>query len=151
MIITIENKELTAESKKTIEHCKEKKLYFKKIQEYQARSIPQLQKYWSHDIKVYASNVSGYDDLIKIDNSGHFDYRLVHRKLTLQWCLDWEHPELIETYMAIIDGHYEKVAVVSISFEKMSQKQMNDFMDYVHKSYFYHTGRELDMDGYEQI
>lgn len=151
MIIHIENKCLDKQSADLINRSDNNDLYFKQINKNKIRSYQQLKKYWSHFIKIYAENFKDYQKFVTIDKNGHFSYDVVHRILTLNWALEKNRPDLIKEVPCLINGKKVFSAIVHINFSDCSQKDFNDFMEWIESSFFRETGKSIKEVGYEQI
>ena len=151
MVITFVDKELTNESRKSIEDAKEKTLYFKKITQAEIRSNQRMKKYWSYDIKVISDNIEYYSHYIITDEQGKHHYELVHRILTLNFAKDCNRLDLIKQEHEVAGNQIIKVQRVHVNFQDMKESDMAEYIDYYRRMFFNKIGKTIDEVGYEQL
>lgn len=129
-------------------HKKGDRLECKILSKKESRSNKQHKRYWSIVLVVIADHVPGLDkyvDCIEQKNGSiRFDYKKLHRYLTLNFAVQNNHPEIIEYIPTVFDCNEIIVPIVSESFGKMSQKTSNEYFDFCEKLVFGSTGKTID-------
>lgn len=147
----LQNKKLVAEKLTTYfknewiaKHKEGDRLITKVITENEERKNIQHSKYWVHSIKCVANYVPGAEAYVIANKNGKLNYRPLHRHLMVLWAQEQCRPDLIEMYPTKINKKIELVAYVSESFEKLSQKDANDYFNWVSNLVFKHTEKTIE-------
>lgn len=120
-------------------------IMFQRITKATYRSIQWHKRYWSAELPVIASYVEDIERFVTIvDETGKFDYRMLHRYLMLKFAIDCNRPDLIVYIPTIRDGVDELVPIVSESFNSMTQKDFREYQEFLRMYFLQKTGLDLD-------